>query len=101
MVTQEAWSGVLLGGLEKKRTGTSCGCNAQRDKAGSEMVRLSTESMLYWCDYCKKGAVGKGTVWEPQTMWTHVDRSQQAWKSGAEQGVEVPDHEEAQDMGDL
>lgn len=36
-----------------------------------------------------------------ETMWKDGDRSQQAWKSGAKQEVEMADHEEAQEMGDL
>lgn len=66
------------------------------------MVRLSTDSKMYWLDYYKKEAVGWVRTFgkkELRDLRKHakvLDRSQKDEKFTLEQAAEMTDHEEAQ-----
>lgn len=66
------------------------------------MVRLSTDSKMYWFDYYKEEAVGWAGPFgkkELRDLRKHaeaLDRSQKDGKFRLEHGVEMTDHEEAE-----
>lgn len=88
------------GGNEKRRHTKCLWCPKGQSRLGDGKI-------IYWVQVILVWLLQEESCWQgdhlrtSETMWRDGDRSQQAWKSGAKQEVEMADLEEAQEMGDL